>query len=566
MGRKCTVLVLSLLLVVFILFGCATPGAAPGGTQPPGGNPPAGNAPAGGNNQSPGKAVEMPSKTITLATNENAIRMDPHRDNNAGSRTIKDSVFEVLFWNDHQGSFYPMLAENWEWSEDWLTLTVYLRQGVKFHNGNPFNAADIIANFDRVLNPDDPYMAPWRTDFAAVESYEALDEYTVVFHFNTLDCGLMMNFSALKLMDGESYAELGDAAWEDGRMYGTGSWKFVEWVDGQYARLVKNEDWWNIENNNSYYDTLIVRHILEPTTAVAAHLSGDINGNIPIGGIGKDLLELYKQAADRIQLYTQTEGSYYYLQYGFTQPNSPFHDQNFRYAFEHAIDRQAIIDNIYGGGTLPSTIIIPIALGGQDVQEPRTYDPELAKEYLAKSSYDGYDIELMGNTSTFRGEETLLAVADYCRKVGINAHVKMEEYASFNERRNTKNYDLFLIITIANDCELVGITRQRILEDRQGSSFVDEHLNEIIRNAIKTMQRGPRDDIFREMSKYMYEIAAPHFALVQCDSTYAWDNGVSGLVLYLDGTQRFSYVTYNPDVPEGVQSVVMPGMENLKKQ
>ena len=559
MKRNHVILALSLLLVVAMLFGCANP--SPGTSGGSGGSS-GGNA-AGGNNASQGGAssggaATLPGKTITISTSENAIRMDPHRDNNNGGHVIKQCVFETLFWSDRSGNYYPQLAKSWEWSADWMTLTVKLREGIKFHNGNAFDSSDVIYTFDRILDPDNPYMSSYLRSFKTLESYEAPDANTVILHFNDTDGETMYNLHTLMLIDGESHAEYGDSYFEDGNLWGTGPWKFVEWVDGQYGKVVKNEEWWNIANCDSYYDTIIIRHILEPTTAVAAHLSGDINANIAVGGIGKDLLPLYDQASDRIELFTQDEGSYYYLQYGFTQPDSPFHDQNFRMAFEYAIDRQAIVDNIYGGGTVPSTAVVPITLGGQDVQEPRAYDPELAKEYLAKSSYSGYDVEFMGNTSTYRGEETLLAIADYCRKVGINAHVKMEEYASFNERRNTKNYDLFLIITMARACDTLNVARYRILEDTQGSSFVDEKMFEMIRKAISTMEKGPRDDIFRDISKYMYEIAAPHYALVQCNATYAWDKGVAGLALWLDGDNRFQYVTYDED-GEGEQSLVPPG-------
>jgi len=565
MKRNRFVIVLSLLLVAALLFGCAKQTGTTGGAST-GGASTGGASTGGASSSSAGSATkELPSKTVVFSTSENAIRMDPHRDNNNGAHVIKQTIFETLFWGDRQGNFYPLLAEDWEWSADWLTLTVKLRQGVKFHNGSDFNSADVIANFDRILEPDNPYFGSYRDSFGGIESYEAPDDYTVVFHFNKLNSEIMYNLSILMLIDGETYAEIGDKYWENGAMYGTGPWKFVEWVDGQYGKMVKNTEWWNIQNLDSYYDTLIIRHILEPTTAVAAHLAGDINVNMAVGGIGKDLLPLYDEASDKIQLFTQNEGSYYYLQYGFTAENSPFKDQNFRMAFEHAIDRQAIVDNIYGGGLVPSTMVLPICLGDQDVQAPREYNPELAKEYLAKSSYDGYDIEFMGNTSTYRGEETLLAIADYCRKVGINAHVKMEEYASFNERRTTKNYDLFLIINMARNLEQINTIRYRILEDRQGSSFVDEHLNGLIEKITVTMEKGPRDDIFREASKYMYDIAAPHYTLCQCEATYAWDRGITGIVAYRDGDNRYQYVTYDPNITDSTPDLLPPCIAALQK-
>lgn len=498
---------------------------------------------SGGNDQ---MTKEEP-KVVTLAISENAITLDPLDINNLGSHIIIDFVYEPLVLRTTEATYKPWLAESWEFSDDGTEWTMHLREGVKWHNGDDFTSADVVTTFQRLLDHKDE-LACAITNWKNLVGVEAIDDLTVKIILSDASAATLLSFAYTRIIPAKAFAEHGLNLFTDQIMTGTGAWLWDKWVDGQYAHFYKNENYWNKEEFDSYYDEAYVRHVLEASTAVAGHLSGDLNANISVGGINKDLLSLYEGSEDRIQLLTIDTSGYQYLGLQLKE-GSPFTDINTRKAFDYAIDRQSIVDNVLGGGLVPRSIMTKGTLGYDESLPEYEFNPELAKEYLAKSTYAGEPIVLSSNTSTLKSEEILLAISDMVNQVGFNTTINIVENATLLDMRKSGNYDVFMVSTMHDGGEpSLNVLTNRILNDVHHSSYVNEELNELIRVSNKNLDLVSRLEQLKEIGKMIRDESAPHLPIAQLQATYAADWGITGLDLFPDGTMRLCFVNFDPSL------------------
>lgn len=492
-------------------------------------------------------AKEMPPATVNIAINENIVQLDPHNQSNLPGYMMWSMCMEPLILEDRKGNYDPLLCESWEHDEAGLEWTFRLRQGIKYHNGEDFNADDVMATFDRLLSKRNELQNAIEY-WTLLDKCEKVDDYTVKFTYSQPDSTALLSFSNTPIIPNEAYAEYGDDLWNKQMMYGTGPWVFQEWSDGQFTHFIKNTNYWNQAQFNSYYDEVYLRHITELSTSVAGHIAGDLQVNLKTGGIDTDLLSLYSGTEDRIQMVDVQSGMYNYI--GFQcAPDKVFHDKNARLAFEYAIDRQSILDNILGGaGKVPNGIINDSCVGFDDSIPPYEYDPDKAKEYLGKSDYDGRKITIVSNTSTKKAEETLLAISENMNAAGFNTDILVTEPSTMLEMRKSGNYDLFYVGNMHNAGDPCQVLNLRILNDVHKSNYVNEEMNELIKKIKVEMDADTRNGYVSQVSHMIREEAAPHSAIVQMNLKEAIDYGVTGIDLFTDGNFRTTYVTYDPSL------------------
>lgn len=525
--------VLAMVLALAMLAGCS------GGQQASGDG-----SGGGGETSTAGEA----SRTVNIAISENCITLDPQNANNQGSQIVVEPVYEGLLQTDGESNYWPWLATEWEHDETGTVWTFKLREGVKFNNGEEFTSADVVCSYQRLIDDYNELcyaIQYWPGEL--LESVEAVDPYTAVITLKEPYSMAEYGFAKCPIIPASVYEEQGADMFYQQNLVATGPWMLDEWIDGQYAHYVKNPNYWNAANYDSYYEDMYVRHVLESSTSVASHLAGDLDANLVTGGINPDMLPLYNGTEDQIEIVSVDVFSYYYM--GFQcDPDSPFADVNVRKAFECAIDRQLILDTILGGGTVLNSIIPEGSVGYNPDLPPYEYDPDQARELLANSSYNGEEIVLSSNTSTTKAEDQLLAISDMLNAVGFNTSVSVVENATLLEMRTTGDYDVFLVITMQTGGDPGGILNMRVLEDAHSSHFVDEELNSLIEQGLKTIDTDERAAIYGQAMARLREVSAPHTGLYAPYANFAVDRGVTGLDLYRDGTLRVAYVDYNPEL------------------
>ncbi len=289
----------------------------------------------------------------------------------------------------------PDLAESWEVSDDGLTYTFYLREGVTFHDGTPFTAEAVKSSFERTMVIGEGYS--WMlTDRVAEDGIQVVDDHTVEIKLkqpygaflkvlSQQQVGAIVNPAMVEAnaTDEDPYAK--DYVFE--HMSGTGPFVFKEWVHNQYVVIEKNPDYWGEE---AKLDQIIFRVIEEPATKSFMLQKGDVD---IVHKLPTDMTAELREVPDiTIISAPMLEETYFVFQHEL----EPFNDVRVRQALVYAVDYDGILTKIVGDqGTRMRGLLLPGMLGYDDNQFTYIRDVERAKALLAEAGYaDGFTTQL----------------------------------------------------------------------------------------------------------------------------------------------------------------------------
>jgi peptide/nickel transport system substrate-binding protein len=288
----------------------------------------------------------------------------------------------------------PGLAESWEVSDDGLTWTFELREGVTFHDGEPWDADAAIFNYDRQVNRDSDLFDTELNSvagilLAGIESASKVDDMTIelVTEKPMADLPSMLALGAFG--SPKAIQELGDDF--ASQPVGTGPFAFESLERGRQLVLTRNEDWYG---GPAKLERLILRPMPEVTARMAALRSGEVNWiEVPSPD------EVPALEAEGYQVLTNSYSHLWPWVLDTTEP--PFDDVRVRQAVNYAIDRDAMAESLLQGTGEPSTQYIPSSDPGYtEDQDFFTYDPERAEELLAEAGYpDGFSASVSFPTS-----------------------------------------------------------------------------------------------------------------------------------------------------------------------
>ena len=361
----------------------------------------------------------------------------PHLDPTAGAAAAIDevvyaNVFEGLTRIDEKGEVQPALAESWEISDDGLTYTFHLVEGATFHDGAAFDSGDVVFSFERAM-ADDSVNAQKQL-FAAIDGVEAPDAKTVVVTLKRPAGNLLFNlgWGDAVIVDPAS------AETNKQKPVGTGPFVFERWVSGDRVELKRNPDYWG---RPAALERVTFKFIPDSAAAAAALLSGDVDAfaNFP----APELVPQFESDPRFAVVVGSTEGETILAT---NNAKPPFDDPKVRQAIAHALDRQAIIDGLFGYGTPIGTHFAPHHPAYVDLVDLYPYDPEKAKALLAEAGYpEGFEATLKLPPPPYarRGGEI---VAAQLAEVGIELELVPVEWPQWLEQvfRNT-DYDLTIV-------------------------------------------------------------------------------------------------------------------------
>ena len=544
----CIVLALVMLGALFACNKSDTSSGSQGGTQQSGGSGDSGGGSGGGGGDSQ-NLLPLPSKTVTVSVNSQSNGVDPHNNiGGIGGLMITSQCHEGLVFDDRNGGYEPLLATSWESNAAGTVWRFQLRQDVKFHNGEPFSADDVKTTFDRLFN--DPTLYAYTNSCVNIIRCDKIDEYTVEFEFDGPNYRALSLIGTVMIIPGETFTQYGEELWAKQEVYGTGPWMFQEWVDGDYARFIKNPDYWGKDFYDPYYEEIYLRFITEASVSTAAQLAGDINVNLKQAGIDREMLGMYEGTQNRFQRIEMDTGFTYII--GFQcEEGKVFHDKNARMAFDYCVDRQAIVDYVLsGGGKVPNSVFPDNVLGYDPSLPAYEYNPDLAREYLAKSDYDGRKIELSTTATSKKAEECLLAIRDYMVAIGFDVDILVVQSAEFASKRTSGDYDLYYTAVNYSGYDPSSYLTIRVLTDTHKSNFshIDgyEEMMDSIRKALVELDEGRREQYFKRVGEIMRAEAAPHTGMNQLNQICFIDLGVIGIDFWVDGSFTYKYIDFDP--------------------
>lgn len=393
------------------------------------------------------------AQTLVIGRANEPQSIDPQFSRTGNNQMTALHIFDRLVLTDANVRAYPGLAESWE-NPDPLTWLVHLRQGVKFHDGSPFTAADVVWSLERAPNvPNSP--ASFAGSVADLATMEIIDDHTIRFttkeptplFIENIGTVYIVSRAATEGRANEDFAA-GPAA------IGTGPYRYVSWQPGDRLELERNDDYWGAK---PAYQHVTMRFISNDAARVAALLSGAVDlidlvppGDLPNLRANKDLVVYDTPTVRLIYLALNQNDDAPFITGidGRPLPQNPFKDASVRRAVSMMIDRQAIIDRLLYGAGEPASQIVPEGVFGWSPDVPVTpYDPEGAKKLLAEAGYpDGFGITLHGSNDRFSQDAELAqALGQLLARGGLKVNgVETLPYSVFSKDAGKNAYGAFI--------------------------------------------------------------------------------------------------------------------------
>jgi peptide/nickel transport system substrate-binding protein len=383
-----------------------------------------------------GAGISAEAKTLNFGLSGNPDSLDPHK--TAGTLTFQTvkSLYDTLVEPDVSGKIVPALAEKWEVSADEMVWKFYLRKGVVFHNGDKLNSQDVKASFVRVL--DKTVASPKANEFAAILSIDTPDEHTVVINLKEPAAPFL---ATLASGWGAILPQALIAANHDfnSKPVGTGPFKLKEWVRDNRIVLQKNPNYWM--KGLPKLDQVNINIVPERAVQVQGLVSGQLHASDIIDKDDVPTLE----SAKEVQVDKTLTSMILVLAMNCNHPL--LKDLRVRQAVNHAIDKQKILDVVYGGGKPVGTFMDYSNPYYKDFTAIYPYDPEKAKKLLAEAgvkSDTALEIFIPQNYELHvkAGE----MYQNMLSKVGLNVKIKLVDWSTWlSEVYRASKFDFTVI-------------------------------------------------------------------------------------------------------------------------
>lgn len=519
MKKRSLMLVSILLILSMVLTACG------------GGNDEAGND----SNNGSGEAKD----TLVIATSSDAITMDPVQNNDSFSGNIMAQVYDGLVKIDMEGNITENLAESYEISEDGLTYTFKLREGIKFQNGEELKASDAVFTFQRAVEA--PAVAHIFGDIDP-ESLTAVDDYTFQFALKNPNAGIIaaLCHPAAFLVNEKAVTEAGDDYQRN--PVGTGPFTLEEWSKSNKMVLKRFEDY---HGDAPGYSTLEVRIIPEATNRVIELETGGVDIAYDIAPNDVSRVE------DNSDLQLFKTPDYGTLYMGMNTQKSPLNDIKVRQAVSKAIDVEAIVPAIWRGvgqaASAPYTSTIKYSIAEEN--EPNTKDIEAAKQLLKEAGYeDGLSLTITTNDRQERIDAATIMKEDL-KEVGIDVTVEVLEWSAFIEKVENGEHDMYIMSWISDSPDPDMVVYPLFHSSMAGPGgnymfFNDAEVDELIIQGRRTQDGPEREEIYKNLQERIMELA-PAVFLYNSEITIGARANIDNIELTPFGYHRLFNITFD---------------------
>jgi len=370
-------------------------------------------------------------RELVTAQGGDVARFDPHFSTSSNDIRVSFNLFDNLTSRHPDGKLYPGLATEWK-LEGPTTWRFKLRQGVKFHNGDPLTSADVKYSIERTYDPAAKTMVA--TVFGTIEKIDAPDAVTVVITTKKPDplLAARLAFYGGQVVPKKYLESVGNDAF-NAKPVGSGPVRFTSWVKDDRAVLEANPDYWGGKID---MDRWIMRPIPETAPRIAALLKGEVDA----------ITQLPPDQEERVagNASTRVAGALYAGLYvlAVNSKRPPLDNPLVKQALSLAIDRESIVKELWRGrGVVPNG---PIAKGDNHFDAslpPLPYSPAEAKDRLKKAGYKGEEIFIETTVAYVSQDKAMAeAIAAMWKDVGVNVKVEVIEYSVRAQKNREKSF------------------------------------------------------------------------------------------------------------------------------
>lgn len=478
-----------------------------------------------------------------------SVSLDPAIVTDGESFKITENVYETLLnFGEQDTSIQPGLAKDWEVTDDGLTYTFHLQEGVKFHDGTDFNAEAVVKNVDRWKAGLEEDFYYFHSMFKAegkdlITKVEAVNETTVVFTLSRPQAPFLKNIAMSPF--GIASPTAFEAAGEEfgNKPVGTGPFKFVEWKRKESITLEKNADYW--QEGLPKLEKVIFRVFPDNS----ARLNSLTNGEIDIAeGINPSDVATVK-GNSQLQLIERPSMNVGFL--GLTNTRAPFDNVLVRQAVNYAIDKQSIIDAFYSGTAEVAANPMPPSVSGyNEAIDPYPFDPEKAKELLKEAGYDGKEIELWSMPVTRAYMPDSKKIAEAIQKnledVGMPSKIVSFEWATYLADTKAGKADAFLLGWIGDNGDADNFLYTLLDKDSIGSNnsafYSNDEVHELLITAQTETDEEKRNELYKQAQVIIHE-EAPWVPLAHAKGLIAAKADVTGYYPHPTGSESLINVS-----------------------
>lgn len=538
MRRKLPFLLGLVLTLIFILAAC-------GGASDDAGN--SADDGTGGDDEETAEE-QSDEQVLVFARGGDSESLDPGSTTDGESSRVTRQVLEGLLDFDKESfELKPGLAYDWDVSDDGLTYTFHLEEGVTFHDGTDFNAEAVKTNFERWADPEHEYAftdegyvySMYGTMFGGhkgddghvIEEIEVVDDHTIEFHLKR-PLGFFLQNMGMTYFAITSPAALEEYGPEiNENPIGTGPFKLVSWTKDDSVVLEKFEDF--RKDGLPKLDRVIFEVIPDNAARLIALRSGDID---IMDGLNPDDAAAV-EAESGLELHARAENNFGYL--GFNVQKEPLDNKTLRHAISHAIDREAIVDALYAGYGVPAVNPLPPSyLGYNDEVEGFPYDVEKAKELLAEAGYeDGLEIELwtMPVARPYMPDPETVSeiVQNNLAEIGVDVTIVREEWAPYLEKTMNGDHQMYMLGWSGTngdpDYFLSSLLHGSNVGESNREFYQNDEVDQLLDEAKVAVDQDERAELYKEAQAIIAE-DAPMVTLVHSQPVMATTSQVKNYV------------------------------------
>jgi peptide/nickel transport system substrate-binding protein len=462
--------------------------------------------------------------TLVAAIGGDPDQLDPHTTTSSFAFTVLENVYDTLVQPGDDLTPEPALAESWETSDDLLTWTFTLREGVTFHDGSPLTASDVVASFERIAEEGANAFR-----LGAVEAYEAPDDRTVVMELNRPAPNLLDQIGAFKGM-----AIAPAAAIEAGTLgdepIGTGPFSFVSFTPGDSVVLEANSDYWG---EGPFLDGVEFRVIPDESVKLTNLETGEVDW---IDSVPPQQLDQLAED-DSIVLGRVAGNDYWYM--ALNNAREPFDDPNVRRAIAFALDIDTITEAAKFDAATPNETAIPETSFWYLDYAPYGQDLDEAQRLLDEAGVSDLTIDLMVTNEFPETVTSAQVIASQLAEVGISVEIRTEDFSTWLADQGEGEFDAFSLGWLGNiDPDDFYYAQHHSTGGFNFQGFADDEVDELLDAARVETDQDARKDLYDQAATRIVDLAS-YIYFYNPEILEAWSPEVTGYETRPDVATRF---------------------------
>ncbi|MEV2237274.1 ABC transporter substrate-binding protein [Micromonospora sp. NPDC049891] len=452
-------------------------------------------------------------------------QLDPHKTSAYYSFQVLENVFDTLVEPDANLEMKPSLATEWTTSDDQLTWTFTLREGVKFSDGSPLTAEDVVYSYNRII--DEKLNNAYK--FGTVKSIEASDPKTVVVTLNAPTPNLLANLGGFKgvAIVQKSNVESGEITTKP---VGSGPFAVENYSSGDSIRLVRNDNYWG---EKPKLDGVRFTFVSDPTVALQNLRGGEVHwtDNLP----PQQVPALLDGDDPTVQSVPSTD--YWYL--SLNQARKPYDDVNVRRAIAFALDREAITKAAKFGLATVNQAAIPQNSAFYYEYAPYSHDVNQARQLLDQAGVSGLSMDLMVTSEYPETVTAAQVIASQLEAVGITVKIRTLDFAQWLDEQGAGHFDSFMLGWLGNiDPDEFYYAQHHSDGTFNFHKYANPNVDRLLDQARTETDQAARKQQYDQVAKQIVDDAS-YIYLYNPDVAQGWSKQVSGYEVRTDRAIRF---------------------------